>query len=106
MLHYIFYMISLVLLTILLLKINNYHLFDDALVFSVGTNYLLILSTFLFYLYFQNYLFALFSAGLLFLFNILLNIDFKRILGYFSILSVPYFLMNIITLIKIILDYL
>ena len=102
MLHYIFYIISLVLLTILLLKINNYHLF----VFSVGTNYLLILSTFLFYLYFQNYLFALFSAGLLFLFNILLNIDFKRILGYFSILSVPYFLMNIITLIKIILDYL
>ena len=100
MLHYIFYIISLVLLTILLLKINNYHLFDDALVFSVGTNYLLILSTFL------NYLFALFSAGLLFLFNILLNIDFKRILGYFSILSVPYFLMNIITLIKIILDYL
>ena len=49
MLHYIFYIISLVLLTILLLKINNYHLFDDALVFSVGTNYLLILSTFLFW---------------------------------------------------------
>ena len=106
MLHYIFYIISLVLLVILLLKINNYHLFDEALVFSVSTNYLLIFSTFIFYLYFQNYLFALLSAGLLLLFNILLNIDFKRILGFYPVLGIPYFLINVITLIKIILDYL
>lgn len=106
MLHYIFYIVSLVLLIYLLLKVNNYHLFDDALIFSISINYLLIFSTFVFYLYFQNYLFAVISCSLLVLFNILLNIDFKRIFGYYPIVSMPYFFMNIVTFIKIILDYL
>ena len=70
MIEYLFYIISLFLLVTVLLKINNYHLFNDALIFSTITNYLLNFSTSIFYFYFENYLFGLISSILLILFSI------------------------------------
>ena len=105
MLEYIFYIISLFLIVNILLKINRFHLFDEPLIFSTATNYLLIFSTSIFHYYFQNYLFGLISSILLILFSILLIHDFKRILGYIPLISIPYIITNIITLINIIINY-
>lgn len=105
MIEYLFYIISLFLIVTILLKINNFHLFDDPLIFSIATNYLLIFSTSIFYFYFKNYLFALISSILLIIFSILLIHDFKRILGYIPLTSIPFIITNFITLINIIINY-
>ena len=96
MIEYLFYIISLFLIITILLKINNFHLFDDPLIFSTATNYLLIFST---------SLFALISSILLIIFSILLIHDFKRILGYIPLTSIPFIITNFITLINIIINY-
>ena len=106
MIEYLFYLISLFLLVTILLKINNYHLFNDALIFSTITNYLLNFSTSIFYFYFENYLFGLISSILLILFSILLLHDIKKVLGYIPLASLPYIIINIITFIKIIHNFL
>ena len=90
------YILSLILIVCILLKINSFHLFNEALIFSSSTNYLLIFSTLLFEFYFENYIFSFISSILLISFNILLFFDIKKILGYFPIISIPYLLINII----------
>lgn len=103
MLNYIFYIISILFIVIILLKIYNFHLFNESLIFSSLTNYLLLFSTSIFFYYFSNYLFAFVSGILLLIFTIILLHDFKKILGYIPILSIPYLLINFKTLIDIIL---
>ena len=105
MIEYLFYIISLFLIVTILLKINNFHLFDEPLIFSTATNYLLIFSTSIFYFYFKNYLFSLISSILLIFFSFLLIHDFKRILGYIPFTSIPFIITNFITLINIIINY-
>lgn len=101
------YIVSLILIVCVLLKINNFHLFDDALIFSSLTNYLLVFAQSLFTFYFENYLFFhLFSSILLIIFTILLLYDFKRILGYLPIASILYLFMNIYLLITTFLNLL
>ena len=95
MIEYLFYIISLFLIVTILLKINNFHLFDEPLIFSTS----------IFYFYFKNYLFALISSILLIIFSILLIHDFKRILGYIPLTSIPFIITNFITLINIIINY-
>ena len=51
----------------ILLKINNYHLFNDALIFSTATNYLLCFSTSCFFYYFHNYLMPLYLSSFFYL---------------------------------------
>lgn len=97
----VLYIISLIFIVGILLKINNFHLFDEPLIFSSLTNYLLIFSIFLFSFYFENFLFSVISSILLIIFTILLLYDFKRILGYLPILSIFYLLMNIYILISL-----
>lgn len=106
MIEYLFYIISLFLLVTILLKINNYHLFNDALIFSTATNYLLCFSTSCFFYYFHNYLFALISSILLLLASILLLHDIKKALGYIPLTSIPYLLINIYYFFKIFINYL
>lgn len=100
------YIVSLILIVCVLLKINNFHLFDDALVFSSLTNYLLVFAQSLFTFYFENYLFSFVSSILLIIFTILLLYDFKRILGYLPIASILYLFMNIYLLITTFLNLL
>lgn len=94
------YIVSLIFIVCILLKINNFHLFDDALIFSSLTNYLLVFAQSLFTFYFKNYLFSFISSILLIIFTILLLYDFKRILGYLPIASILYLFMNIYILIS------
>lgn len=100
------YIVSLILIVCVLLKINNFHLFDDALIFSSLTNYLLVFAQSLFMFYFENYLFSFISSILLIIFTILLLYDFKRILGYLPIASILYLFMNIYLLITTFLNLL
>lgn len=103
MINYIFYIISILFIVVILLKIHNFRLFNEALIFSSLTNYLLLFSTSIFFYYFSNYLFSLISGILLLIFSIILILDFKKILGFIPILSIPYLLINFKTLIDIIL---
>jgi len=100
------YIVSLILIVCILLKINNFHLFDDALIFSSLTNYLLVFAQSLFTFYFENYLFSFVSSILLIIFTILLLYDFKRILGYLPIASILYLFMHIYLLITTFLNLL
>ena len=100
------YILSLIFIVYILLKINNFHLFDDALIFSSLTNYLLIFAHSLFAFYFENYLFSFISSILLIVFTLLLLYDFKRILGYLPIVSISYLFMNIYLLISTFLNLL
>lgn len=100
------YIVSLILIVCVLLKINNFHLFDDALIFSSLTNYLLVFAQSLFTFYFENYLFSFVSSILLIIFTILLLYDVKRILGYLPIASILYLFMNIYLLITTFLNLL
>lgn len=99
--EYFIFLISLSLLVIPLLKISHFHLYDDALIFSSATNYLLLFSTSLFFFYFHNYPFSLISSISLILFTILLYKDIKRILGFIPLYSYIYLLYNLYTLISI-----
>lgn len=100
------YILSLIFIVSTLLKINNFHLFDDTIIFSALTNYLLIFSNLIFLFYFENYLFSFINSILLIIFSILLLHDFKRILGYLPITSIPYLLINIYILISTFLNLL
>lgn len=101
MAFYIFYVISLLLLVAIVLKLNNYHLIDESLTFFLLTNYILNISTLIFFSYFENYLFSLISIIALLIFAIFLIKDFRRIIGYTPLKSIPYFLVIIFVLVKI-----
>lgn len=101
--EYFIFIISLSLLVIPLLKISHFHLYDDALIFSSTTNYLLLFSTSLFFFYFHNYLFSLISSLSLIFFTFLLYNDIKRILGYIPFYSYIYLIYNIYTFISILI---
>lgn len=89
------YFLVLFFIMLSLFKILNFHLFNEAITFSILSNYLLIFSTFIFIYYFNNYIFSLISSFFLILFSLLLTRDFKKILGYIPIFSIIYFLFNI-----------
>lgn len=93
------YFIILFLIALILLKINSFHLFNESLIFSICTNYLLILSFFLFFYYFENSIFSLINSILLFFFTVLLIHDFKKVLGYIPVASLFYLIANILLII-------
>lgn len=88
-------MIIIFFIVLSLLKINSFHLFNEALVFSSCSNYLLIFSTLLFSYYFNNYLFSIISSLFLIVFTIILIKDIKKVLGYIPYCFIIYLLFNI-----------
>ena len=88
-------MIVIFFIVLSLLKINSFHIFNEALVFSSSTNYLLIFSSIIFKYYFENNLFSIISIFLLIVFTILLIYDLKKVLGYIPISAAIYMIFNI-----------
>lgn len=100
---YLLYVIALALLLIPILKINNYHLLDNALIFSLITNYLLNFTTTLFSSYYYNFYLLIFSYSLLIIFSFLLIFDIRRVLGYIPLSSLPYLLYNVFSFLLVLL---
>lgn len=101
---YYFYIISLFLIVTVILKLNNYHLIDNNLLFLILTNYLLNFSTALFYYYFSNLTLSLISTLALLICTIFLIKDFRRILRFIPLRSIPYVIYIIYLTSKIFLN--
>lgn len=95
MLMYLTFLISISLLVVIILKLNNNHKIDNSLLFFILSNYLLNFSTSLFLFYYTNYEIALISSILLVIFSLLLLFDFKRVLKYMPLISLPYLFYNV-----------
>lgn len=95
MLMYLTFLISISLLVVIILKLNNTHKIDNSMLFFILSNYLLNFSTSLFLFYYTNYEISLISSILLVIFSLLLLFDFKRVLKYIPLISLPYLFYNI-----------
>ena len=72
MLFFLFYIISLVLILIPILKIIEYNLLNENTLFLLLTNYILNIGVAIFFGYFYNLLFSLIAASFLLSFAFLL----------------------------------
>ena len=106
MLFFLFYIFAILLLLIPILKIINYNILDEGILFLLITNYILNISVALFYGYFANYFFSLIAISFLLSFTFLLIKDFKRILGNYPLSSVPYLLMVSYSFVYILITFL
>ena len=89
----IFYTLVIFLLLFPIFKIISYDLFNDNTCFLLLTNYILNIAVALFWGYFNNLLFSVLFCFILSIFAILLIKNFKKILGFYQLLSIPYLLM-------------
>ncbi len=92
MFFYILYIFSLICLLIPILKIINFGILRENTIFLLLTNYILNITSVIFFGYFQNYLFATFFLLTLLIFAGLLIKEFKNLIGSYELLSVPYLL--------------
>ena len=105
MLFLLFYIFSITILLIPILKIINYNILDENILFLLITNYTLNITVALFFGYFKNYLFSLIFIIFLLTFTILLTKDFKKIFGTYIITSVPYLLMVSFSFVYILITF-
>ncbi|HIU11443.1 MAG TPA: tryptophan-rich sensory protein [Candidatus Onthocola stercorigallinarum] len=92
MFFYILYIISLICLLIPIFKIINYGILRENTTFLLLTNYILNITSAIFFGYFQNYLFATLFLIALLIFACLLIKEFKNLIGFYELLSIPYLL--------------
>lgn len=106
MLFFLFYILSITILLIPILKIINYNILDESILFFLITNYILNISVALFFGYFSNFFLSLIAISFLLIFSILLIKDFKRIFGAYQLSSVPYLLMVSFSFVYILITFL
>ena len=105
MLFFLFYIISLVLILIPIIKIVEYNLLNENTLFLLLTNYILNIGVAIFFGYFYNLLFSLIAASFLLSFAFLLIKDFKKLFGFYSLPSIPYFLMVFYSFVYILITF-
>ena len=106
MLFFLFYIISVALLLIPILKVIDFNILDESILFLLLTNYILNIGTVIFFSYFYNLLFSLICVSCLLSFAFSLVKDFKRLFGVYSLHSVPYLLMVSYSFVYILITFL
>ena len=92
MFFYLLYIIALICILFPTLKLVNYYLLNENTIFLLATNYILNIASALFFGFFHNYLFASIFLFMLLIFSTFLIKEFKKILGFYQLLSIPYLL--------------
>lgn len=91
----LFFIFSILYLLIPIIKIIMNDKLDNNSIFLYLSNYILLFSILVFYNYFNNYIYSFIISVFLMIFSFLLIRDFKSKMGYYQILSIPYFILTI-----------
>ena len=103
---FIFYLVSVIYISIDIFIILKKDILDKDLFFSLFASYILNLSISIFYFYYNNLAYSLLNSLFLMIISFLLLLDLKRVLKKTPILSIPYFLFTIILFSNIVNQFL
>ena len=90
MLFLLIYIFTLILVSYNIYELIKANKLNNDLLFLLSTNYLLNISTALFFGYYNNLIISLISASMLLVFSVILLFAIKKVWGCFKITMIPY----------------
>lgn len=103
---FIFYLTSLIYISIDIFIILKNNLLDKDLFYCLVSTYILNISMTLYFFYFNNLTFSLLNSLILMIMSFILLLDLKRVLKRTPLLSLPYFLFTIMLFSNIVTQFL